>query len=188
MVSAVSMAWTRVESQYRPPSASSRAPFLAAYGNTGVDLIMECLADLGLTRCNFWRGGRERESEREEEWREGCHYVSGMCERRRQPRWKTLDEARNLFVERPQLRRGKMRTSQRREATGEFSIGGGRKKLEAFPFSFLIFEIGVLDIYFMGGNKRFDSNPFPCLYHVISRTVRTSTFCERYCLPSRILF
>lgn len=132
------------------------------------------------------RRKRERESEREEERREGCHYVSGMCERRRQPRWKTLDEARNLFVERPQLRRGKMRTSQRREATGEFSIGGGRKKLEAFPFSFLIFEIGVLDIYFTGGNKRFDSNPFPCLYHVISRTVRTSTFCERYCLP--ILF
>lgn len=64
MVSAVSMAWTRVESQYRPPSASSRAPFLAAYGNTGVDLIMECLADLGLTRCNFWRG-RERERVRE---------------------------------------------------------------------------------------------------------------------------
>lgn len=145
MASAVSMAWTRVESQYRPPSASSRPPFLAAYGNTGVDLIMECLADLGLTRCNFWRGGRERE----EEWREGCHYVSGMCERRRQPRWKTLDEARNLFVERPQLRRGKMRTSQRRE----FSIGGGRTKLQAFPFSFLIFEIGVLDIYFTGETK-----------------------------------
>lgn len=166
VVSAVSMAWTRVESQYRPPSASSRPLFLAAYGNTGVDLIMECLADLGLTRCNFWRGERvgEWEREREEEWREGCHYVSGMCERRRQPRWKTLDEARNLFVERPQLRRGKMRASQRREATGEFSIGGGRKKLEAFPFSFLIFEIGVLDIYFMG--ETMDSIPFPCLYRV----------------------
>lgn len=66
-----------------------------------------------------------------------------------QPRWKTLDEARNLFVERPQLRRGKMRTSQRRE----FSIGGGRTKLQAFPFSFLIFEIGVLDIYFTGETK-----------------------------------
>lgn len=108
--------------------------------------------------------GRVREREREEEWREGCHYVSGMCERRRQPRWKTLDEARNLFVERPQLRRGKMRASQRREATGEFSIGGGRKKLEAFPFSFLIFEIGVLDIYFTGETT--DSIPFPCLYRV----------------------
>lgn len=73
MVSAVSMAWTRVESQYRPPSASSRPPFLAAYGNTGVDLIMECLADLGLTRCNFWRGERvgEWESERERERRNG---------------------------------------------------------------------------------------------------------------------
>lgn len=67
VVSAVSMAWTRVESQYRPPSASSRPPFLAAYGNTGVDLIMECLADLGLTRCNFWRGERERVGERERE-------------------------------------------------------------------------------------------------------------------------
>lgn len=65
VVSAVSMAWTRVESQYRPPSASSRPLFLAAYGNTGVDLIMECLADLGLTRCNFWRGERERVGERE---------------------------------------------------------------------------------------------------------------------------
>lgn len=114
--------------------------------------------------------------------------MSGMCERRRQPRWKTLDEARNLFVERPQLRRGKMRTSQRREATGEFSICGGRKKLEAFPFSFLIFEIGVLDIYFTGGKQkiRFESLSLSLPRNFSS--VRTSTFCERYCLPSRILF
>lgn len=56
-----------------------------------------------------------------------ARYVSGMWEI--QPRWKTLDEARNLFVERPQLRRGKNAYIPMGDATESFHPVEGREKI-----------------------------------------------------------